>query len=80
MYLFNEMHTNMEHIAVPHPPQFANWGTFPPGEGIALWHPYKHQFIGQRGKTDMHILFSPEACCSGYAWDWDRGKAAIRRK
>ena len=58
MYLFNEMHTNMEHIAVPHPPQFANWGTFPPGEGIALRHPYKHQFIGQRGKTDMHIFFT----------------------
>ena len=35
MYLFNEMHTNMEHIAVPHPPQCAHWGTFPPGEGIA---------------------------------------------
>ena len=55
MYLFNEMHTNMEHIAVPHPPQFANWGTFPPGEGIALRHPYKHQFIGLLRKTDMHI-------------------------
>ena len=33
MYLFNEMHTNMEHIAVPHPPQCAHWGTFPRGEG-----------------------------------------------
>ena len=34
MYLFNEMHTDSEHIAVPHPPQCAHWGTFPPGEGI----------------------------------------------
>ena len=56
MYLFNEMHTNMEHIAVPHPPQFANWGTFPPGEGIALRYLYKFQFIGLPGKTDMHIF------------------------
>ncbi len=30
MYLFNEMHTDSEHIAVPHPPQCAHWGTFPP--------------------------------------------------
>ncbi|MDY4582850.1 MAG: hypothetical protein SPD81_08375, partial [Candidatus Faecousia sp.] len=22
----------MEHIAVPHPPQCAHWGTFPPGQ------------------------------------------------
>ena len=34
MYLFNEMHTDSEHIAVPHPPQCAHWGTFPPGEGV----------------------------------------------
>ena len=34
MYLFNEMHTNSEQIAVPHPPQCAHWGTFPPGEGM----------------------------------------------
>ena len=39
MYLFNEMHTDSEHIAVPHPPQCAHWGTFPPGEGIAFRHP-----------------------------------------
>ena len=38
MYLFNEMHTDSEHIAVPHPPQCAHWGTFPPGEGIAFRH------------------------------------------
>ena len=59
MYLFNEMHTNMEHIAVPHPPQCAHWGTFPPGEGIALRHPCKHQFIGLLGKTGMHIFLNP---------------------
>ena len=34
MYLFNEMHTDSEQIAVPHPPQCAHWGTFPPGEGM----------------------------------------------
>ena len=56
MYLFNEMHTDSEHIAVPHPPQCAHWGTFPPGEGIALHHPYKHQFTRQLGKTDMRII------------------------
>ena len=56
MYLFHEVHTNMEHIAVPHPPQCAHWGTFPRGEGIALRHPDKFQFIGLPGKTDMHIF------------------------
>ena len=55
MYLFDEMHIDSEHIAVPHPPQCAHWGTFPPGEGIALRHPDKFQFIGLPGKTDMHI-------------------------
>ena len=59
MYLFHEVHTNMEHIAVPHPPQCAHWGTFPPGEGIALRHPCKHQFIGLLGKTDQDILKHP---------------------
>ena len=54
MYLFNEMHTDSEHIAVPHPPQCAHWGTFPPGEGIAFRHPYKHQFIGQLSKVNKH--------------------------
>ena len=43
MYLFNEMHTDSEHIAVPHPPPCG--GTFPPGEGLAFRHPCKHQFI-----------------------------------
>ena len=33
MYLFHEMHTDSEQIAVPHPPPCG--GTFPPGEGIA---------------------------------------------
>ena len=54
MYLFNEMHTDSEHIAVPHPPQCAHWGTFPPGEGIALRNPYKHLFIGLLWKADKH--------------------------
>ena len=34
MYLITELQTNSKHIAVPHPPQCAHWGTFPPGEGI----------------------------------------------
>ena len=54
MYLFDEMHIDSEHIAVPHPPQCAHWGTFPPGEGIAFRHTFKHLFIRQRRKTDMH--------------------------
>ena len=41
--------------SAPHPPQCAHWGTFPPGEGIALRNPYKHQFIGQLNKADKHI-------------------------
>ena len=56
MYLFNEMHTNMEHIAVPHPPQCAHWGTFPPGEGIALRHLDKFQFTALLSESDKHIL------------------------
>ena len=56
MYIFHEVHTYLQHIAVPHPPQCAHWGTFPPGEGIALRRPYKHQFIGLLRKNDMHIL------------------------
>ena len=55
--LFTELQTNSEHIAVPHPPQCAHWGTFPPGEGIALRYLYKFQFIGQLRITDMHIIF-----------------------
>ena len=56
---FIELQTDSEHIAVPHPPQCAHWGTFPPGEGIALRHPCKHQFIGLLGKTDQDILKHP---------------------
>ena len=55
MYLFNEMHTNMEHIAVPHPPQCAHWGTFPRGKVLRGTHPNKHQLIGQLGETDRQI-------------------------
>ena len=43
MYLFNEMHTDSEHIAVPHPPPCG--GTFPPGDGIAFRHPHRSQFL-----------------------------------
>ena len=58
MYLFHEVHTNLEHIAVPHPPQCAHWGTFPPGEGIALRYLYKFQFIEPLGKNRYaHFLF-----------------------
>ncbi|MDY4582363.1 MAG: hypothetical protein SPD81_05870, partial [Candidatus Faecousia sp.] len=52
MYLFNEMHTDSEHIAVPHPPQCAHWGTFPPGEGIAFRQPDKFQFVSIFPKGD----------------------------
>ena len=31
MYFFNEMHTDLEHIAVPHPPQCALLKHLPPG-------------------------------------------------
>ena len=55
MYLFIEMHTDSEQIAVPHPPQCAHWGTFPPGEGIAFRHPYKHQFIPFLSKADQYF-------------------------
>ena len=57
MYLFNEMHTDSEQIAVPHPPQCAHWGTFPPGEGIAVPHLNKFQFIGLLWETAKHIPF-----------------------
>ena len=56
MYLFNEMHTDSEQIAVPHPPQCAHWGTFPPGEGIALRHLDKFQFTALLSESDKHIL------------------------
>ena len=39
IYLFNKMHTDSEHIAVPHPPQCAHWGTFPPGQCHQLKEP-----------------------------------------
>ena len=52
MYLFNEMHTNMEHIAVPHPPQCALLKHLPPGGRYGAAHPYKFQFIGLLRKND----------------------------
>ena len=57
MYLFNEMHTDSEQIAVPHPPQCAHWGTFPPGGRYGAAHPHKFQFIQLLSKTDMHKVF-----------------------
>ena len=52
---FHELQTNSEHIAVPHPPQCAHWGTFPPGEGIAAPHLNKFQLTGLMRETDQHI-------------------------
>ena len=54
MYLFNEMHTDSEQIAVPHPPQCAHWGTFPPGEGIAR-QASQHFKIIPEGDTTSYI-------------------------
>ena len=34
LYPFFGVHSASHCIAVPHPPQCAHWGTFPPGEGI----------------------------------------------
>ena len=40
------VHSSSHCVAIPHPPQFANWGTFPSGEGIsAAHHIAKLQFI-----------------------------------
>ena len=47
LFPFHKMHTENQHIAVPHPPQFANWGTFPPGEGIGTVH---HSGIFKSGR------------------------------
>ena len=55
MYLFNEMHTNMEHIAVPHPPQCAHWGTFPPGEGIVRHSSLQTPICRTLGDASQHI-------------------------
>ena len=46
MYLFHEMHTNTEHIAVPHPPQESELGHLPPrGKVLCGTHPIKFQLI-----------------------------------
>ena len=60
MYLFNEMHTNMEHIAVPHPPQCAHWGTFPPGEGMVRRSPTNSNLLDCQGKPTCIFKSSPE--------------------
>ena len=54
MYFFNEMHTNMEHIAVPHPPQCVLLKHLPPGERYGAAHLCKFQFIGQLRKANQH--------------------------
>ena len=57
MYLFHEMHTNTEHIAVPHPPQFANWGTFPPGQCHQLKHQGTVYLCHCEERSDVAIRF-----------------------
>ena len=56
IYLFNEVHTNMEHIAVPHPPQCALLKHLPPGGRYGAAQPRKFQFIGLLGKNDIHFF------------------------
>ena len=48
---FHELQTNSEHIAVPHPPQCAHWGTFPPGEGMVQRISANSNSSGSWGKT-----------------------------
>ena len=62
MYLFNEMHTNMEHIAVPHPPQCALLKHLPPGGRYgAADIPTNSNLSGCWGKTIYTFLnSSPE--------------------
>ena len=33
-YHFYQLQLVMKNIAMPHPPQWAHWGTFPSGEGF----------------------------------------------
>ena len=41
-YHFYQLQLVMKNIAIPHPPQCADWGTFPSGEGF---YPAKSQFL-----------------------------------
>ena len=66
MYLFHELQTNSEHIAVPHPPQCAHWGTFPLGEGIALRYLYKFQFVERWGKPICTFKIIPGGDTTSY--------------
>ncbi len=34
LYSTEKLHFDSEAVAVPHLPQCAHWGTFPPGEGV----------------------------------------------
>ena len=56
IYLFNEVHTNMEHIAVPHPPQCALLKPLPPG-GRYCVAAFQHFKIIPEGDTLSHILY-----------------------
>ena len=53
MYLFNERHTDSEHIAVPHPPPCG--GTFPPGEGIVRHSSLQIPICRTLGNAGKHI-------------------------
>ena len=66
MYLFHEVHTNMEHIAVPHPPQCAHWGTFPPGEGMVQRISTNSNLLGCWAKTIRKFLIIPEGDTTSY--------------
>ena len=56
LYLLTELQTDLEHIAVPHPPQCAHWGTFPPGEGIARPSSLQIPIYRAAEKTDIHAI------------------------
>ena len=51
------VHSSWHCFAIPHPPQFANWGTFPSGEGIsAAHHTAKLQFVGMPPQTYITLF------------------------
>ena len=58
LYPFFGVHSASHCIAVPHPPQCAHWGTFPPGEGIltapgSIQPTAKQQFTPLPGKAGL---------------------------
>ena len=42
-----KLHSDSEAVAVPHLPQCAHWGAFPPGEGVGATAPVQplHPFV-----------------------------------